>query len=72
MILFKLEDNINHGSSEEILPTVCDNSSGMIEVRSLILLDRGYVWERGCDCVYKNFEFFFLLFLLKFNMICMF
>ena len=38
MILYKLEDNINHGSSEEILPTVCDNSSGMIEVRSLILL----------------------------------
>jgi hypothetical protein len=27
------------------------------------------VWERGCGCVSKKFEFFFLL---KFNMVCMF
>jgi hypothetical protein len=31
--------------------------------------DLGYVWERGCGSVLKNFEIFFLL---KFNMVCMF
>jgi hypothetical protein len=28
-----------------------------------------HVWERGCGCVPKKFEFFF--FLLKFKMVCM-
>jgi hypothetical protein len=31
---------------------------------------RRHVWERGCGCVPKKFEFCFL-FLLKFNMVCM-